>query len=366
MTRISDQFIHASFYSVKLSRKPHSREPRVYCILESMNVIFHYYVINFLAREAGFTNADAELVAYSSQYVDNNIVSYNIKTGREEYKNFPTQNYGFWSKSFPKDVYVPFHFFPGDPEAESAQRKDGKTNPYNCTPNSSRAKEMLISALKSRNLYRLGIALHTFADTWAHQNFTGLNEDWNRVENGGVIPPIGHAQVIRKPDIPAERWSDPRLRNGKIVNIDRFMEAAKKIFRYLCLYNKKSYDHEELILWQLKELLIGKPGKRAKSMEEVILDFQIQGSIEEYHRRRWLADAAQDVAENENDKAYNGYDKILWAKDHLLKKTSLGQPKNLIAKPGFYDSHYYKWTESSRDHRNAAARLLKDLPLYSR
>ena len=58
---------------------------------------------------------------------------------------------------------------------------DGKKNPLSTTPASPNATVVLKKALASGNPYLLGIALHTYADTWSHQNFTGMQEGWNSV-----------------------------------------------------------------------------------------------------------------------------------------------------------------------------------------
>ena len=64
-----------------------------------MNIEFHYYIIHFLANQAGFPEEEAQLIAYSSQFVDHNIVSYRIEIAGKYYSTFPTQNYGFWDES---------------------------------------------------------------------------------------------------------------------------------------------------------------------------------------------------------------------------------------------------------------------------
>ena len=100
-----------------------------------------------------------------------------------------------------------------------------------------RITDNITAALKTRNLFRIGIALHTYADSWAHQNFSGLLEDWNSVEKRSPVPAIGHAQAFRKPDDPGLMWSDPRLvpANAHIVNRDRVLAAARMIYKYLNL-----------------------------------------------------------------------------------------------------------------------------------
>ncbi|MBT3489581.1 MAG: hypothetical protein HN455_07915, partial [Gammaproteobacteria bacterium] len=44
-----------------------------------MNREFHYWITGLIAKEAGFTEADAKIIAYASEYVDENDVSYTIQ-----------------------------------------------------------------------------------------------------------------------------------------------------------------------------------------------------------------------------------------------------------------------------------------------
>ena len=37
-----------------------------------MNIEFHYWITGLIAEHAGFSAEDAQTIAYSSQYVDNN------------------------------------------------------------------------------------------------------------------------------------------------------------------------------------------------------------------------------------------------------------------------------------------------------
>jgi hypothetical protein len=323
-----------------------------------MNIEFHYYIIHFLANQAGFPEEDARTIAYSSQFVDHNIISYSIKTGTGTYGTVPTQNYGFWDDSFPREVYVPFHFFPGDPDYEGGKRTDGRKNVLNCTPNSPPVKELLISALKTRNLYRVGIALHTYADSWAHQNFSGLLEEWNRIDNRSPVPPIGHAQALRKPDNPGISWRDPRLLGNlkDIVNRDRILAAARMIYKYLCTYNRRGFEDAEVVEWKLSDL-IGLPGQ--KTGDERISDLVIEDGIEKYRRSEWLKAAFHLTEDPGRSDIFAGYDKLLWLKDAVLYRSSIVERTPVVALPNFFESDFYKWHESARDHLAAAKTILK-------
>jgi hypothetical protein len=322
-----------------------------------MNLEFHYYTIFLLCRDAGFSDADSHIIAYSSQYIDNNLSSIRVDTGNGIYETIPTQNYGWWDDYFPKHVYVPFHFFPGDTEYEGSRRRDGRKNPYNCTPGSPRVKELLLAGLKTRNLYRVGIALHTYVDSWAHQNFSGQEDSWNVIRNDSFIPGIGHAQVLGSPDNFDETWQDTRLTGGyeTVVNGDRFFEAARMVYKYLCTYNKRGFEDHDNEIQRLGLLA------RGPNREERILDYIIEEDIVRYDKYEWYLAAVQDKQAYDDKDGFVAYDKLLWLKDAFLHRTALQKKPVRQAKEDFYDSHLYKWTESARDHLREAQGILKDL-----
>lgn len=324
-----------------------------------MNIEFHYYITHFLCNHAGFNEQEARIIAYSSQFIDHNIISYVIDTGKERYHTIPTQNYGFWDDSFPKEVYIPFHFFPGNPEHPASARKDRKKNPINCTPNSPQVKELLVAALKTRNPYRVGIALHTYADSFVHQNFSGRLEDWNSLDTTLIIPPIGHAHALRKPDVLTVAWEDPRLmqNNRKIINRERIFKAAKQVYKYLKTYNRLDFNDAELITWKLEDI-VG-PSGNEKPFDERVSDFIIEENMMKYDRSEWISEAFTLKEDPGDERLFTGYDKFLWLKNAVLYRSSLVEQRPLRAKTGFYDSHFYKWHESAREHLRTAKSILK-------
>lgn len=328
-----------------------------------MNVEFHYYALFFLAREAGFTPDDAEILACSSQYLDNALVAYEVRHPGGSYETLVTHHFGFWDRGQEWDVWIPFHFYPAGPEERAPQRRDGAVNPFTVLPNSARAKAMLVAALRSRNLYRVGIALHTYADTWAHQNFSGRNEAWNRIDSGSPLPPIGHAQALRDPDSVDAVWTDPRLRppDDRVDNRRRFLAAAGRIYRYLATYNRRSFADEELVVGKLDELL----GTPQSGRETRVENFIIECGMERYSRLRWRSQAFEPVGgwsrfEEEVD-LESTVDKLNWLKDELLHKTKVLRRREVIARDGFFSSHLYRWDQAARAQKAAALSALADL-----
>jgi len=87
-----------------------------------MNAEFHYYITRLIAARAGLPPEDAHIVAYSSQYTDDNDIIFKIdKDLPTEYGNYISQTMNILK---PRDtllrIYSLFHFIPGDPMAPSA------------------------------------------------------------------------------------------------------------------------------------------------------------------------------------------------------------------------------------------------------
>lgn len=325
---------------------------------------FHYYAVYYLALQAGFPEADATVLAYSSQYLDNALVSYEVATERGPYSTIATHHFGFWDRDQEWEIWIPFHFFPAGPEASRPGRRDGSpANPLDVQPDSGPVKEMLVRALRTRNLYRVGIALHTYADSWAHQNFTGTREEWNRLDRRSALPPIGHAQAMRDPDQMDAAWVDDRLNgaDAQVSNRSRFLACAGRIYRYLATYRRRSFADEELVLDRLQEIL----GPPERSEGERRDEFVIECGMEPYSRLTWR---------NEAFSAQNGWagldrelelesmvDKINWLKEELLHKTRILTRTPVKGSERFYDSHLYHWDQAARAHRTEALAQLTPL-----
>ena len=82
-----------------------------------MNIEFHYYLTKYLALEAGFDDSEAEIIAYSSQYVDDNSTQYKIELpDGSEYENYITQTKNILRpRKQLMRIYLLFHFLPGNP-----------------------------------------------------------------------------------------------------------------------------------------------------------------------------------------------------------------------------------------------------------
>ncbi len=244
---------------------------------------FHYAAIRVLAEQAGFSPDEAQCIALASQYVDDAV----------EHKPMGIENppacaqkmlkEGFFDpvctahkglryltyarKDSQRKVYIPFHFLP--PDEDHGQ----KPFRYRVSPDSPLARDLLTQALlalksadegqaRRRALIKLGIALHSYADTWAHQGFSGrLSAQDNDIEELAVkkkgrweplnafqqlihnmAPDIGHAEAVHFPDTACLQWRYVQDEDGQEVTADnpsRFLEAARRIYLHLCAINGK-------------------------------------------------------------------------------------------------------------------------------
>jgi len=99
-------------------------------------------------------------------------------------------------------------------------------------------------------LYRIGIASHAYIDTWAHQNFVGVDDSFNGFDMN-PIPNVGHADALFNPDTINNTWNDNRLVDRYINNNARFISAAEHLFNKYTEYlgsNVKWQTLEEELL----------------------------------------------------------------------------------------------------------------------
>ncbi|MDP3177642.1 MAG: hypothetical protein Q8M76_07040 [Spirochaetaceae bacterium] len=320
-----------------------------------MNAEFHYYAVYYLCRRSGMDQERCTLIATSSQYVDNAIHSYEFSDAGG-YRTHVAQNYIFWDESTSRDIYLPFHFVPGDGERAARERIDGAASRWTVTPDSPLAKELLVDALRTGDPFRIGIALHAYADTWAHQHFSGKLEAGNAVSAGSPLPPAGHLQALRAPDDAGGSWIDGRLVPdlASVINRERFLDAARKIYRYLRTSLRSDFMDEDFVLSDLDAVWRRSPN----DMQARLADFVVDLDVPPYDRRIWLAEAG--IADETADEApIAGYDKLLWLRSELTRRSGAGDGIRRVHSGGrFSGSSLHRWNEAAREHRERASRLL--------
>lgn len=216
-----------------------------------MQIDFHYGVIYVVSRLAGMAPASAATIAHACQYVDDasNYAPVNAAASDPAVA-------ARWKESLQTPVsWAAFHFIPGGEGA----RPDEKAI---CRPNSPAAISAVERAIEGRGsaegLHRLGVALHSYVDTWAHQDFSGLvsrhnlvlylegdqrefdrtSARWQRALNiaGASVAALtcdlffrlGHGAALSYPDMPWMKWGYRNGRNQRIDrdNLQQFMLAA--------------------------------------------------------------------------------------------------------------------------------------------
>ena len=234
---------------------------------------FHFYVIGMLANHAGYSDEEAIVIATASQYVDHATESFPIEfdDGRIV-ETTMTAHYHVqaFKPSVQRKVFMCFHFPP-----EGRTSVDGKPAfSYRTRENAPIINGLLKQIMADNHegtyeglmgtngipfcMYRLGIAMHTLADSWSHRSFTGRHNRENDVgkiwfKKGkkfepqtindwkwDIAPAIGHLECGHYPDQPFRIMKyglyDLRDKKFKIrtrTNPIKFKNAAKACLKWL-------------------------------------------------------------------------------------------------------------------------------------
>ena len=249
-----------------------------------MQIDFHHAATYVIARHAGFAHRDSEIIAYCAQYVDDAT-----NKGATHFDNGAMYNrvasahkmldYSNFEKLANHQVWIPFHFLPGNGGLCAGENPEGTfIEKITCKPDSHIARDMVDSCIREQDtpygLHRLGITMHVYADTWAHQGFAGVQHDVNKItalddhDNDdqtfldrlkilfgdwvesvagsfvGNTLPLGHGAALSHPDKPFLSW---RYRDhmGNVVprnNTDEFSDAADKMCRAMQRYRVRNPD----------------------------------------------------------------------------------------------------------------------------
>jgi len=171
-----------------------------------MQYDMHYYGTYTLAATAGFSNEEAEIIACSAQFVDDNSFhDWIIAHDGGGIQGIPTAHHPLESgirMAMPHSghnecrlIWVPFHFLPSGAGSSFEERMI-------TLPNSRIAKDMMVHFSSNTEspiaLYSLGIASHVFMDTFAHYGFSGIQSDRNSIKSDTLKIDTGHSQSIRE------------------------------------------------------------------------------------------------------------------------------------------------------------------------
>ncbi|MGV1099796.1 DUF6765 family protein [Thiovibrio sp. JS02] len=281
-----------------------------------MQIDFHHAVTYVAARCAGFSPEEAATVAYAAQYVDDATASGPVWfDNKAMYLRCSSAHASLDLRNLKNEenhlVWLPFHFLPGNGGRPAGKDPKGSfINKIICRPDSPVAAEMLASVTadqaKPYALHRLGIAMHVYADTWAHQGFAGVLHEVNEVESmketgksgvfkGGLkkfigcllddtIPPLGHGRALVFPDMPFLSWEYSNGQGERIVrnNADLFAAAAEAMCRAMQRYRRHGDPTS-------KET--GLPEADKKNMQTLFLDLKDEDGNTRH--KAWLAEIAK-------------------------------------------------------------------------
>lgn len=201
-----------------------------------MDISFHYFAIKTVARAAGYDEQQAQRIATFSQFIDDfNWYAYFRAGNIPDYIKSPnmdivynetlkiinpvTTGFSDWfdiaTLILPRSqryTVSPYHFIPQD--NQSARTGDKRSVPATLDDSSYISTELCelqndISAGRineSDSLMKMGMLLHTFADTYAHQLFTGFSDTVNSVKLTRVTDNITSEDVTQKYNFWIEQW----------------------------------------------------------------------------------------------------------------------------------------------------------------
>ncbi len=331
-----------------------------------MDIEFHYWITALLAREAGFSEEEASVIAYSSQYVDENDVSYKIRSriGKPVYRNYISQTMNILKpKAELMRIYPIFHFIPGEPDADSARRRDGKMHILNTTPDNGNANEILSEAFKAPHdtrLYRIGIASHSYADTWAHQNFVGWYDYFNNI-GLDIKPDIGHADAEHHPDWVSHIWVDNRLVDSDVNNKLRYLSAAFSLFSRYCEYIRSDRGEDRSSAWEeIERFLVAVWGPTFSGDENIRRENRLEGYrkrlgwLDDFDEQRWFDHAVETDIRGLRDSHDGILSKFAVFKDHYYWRDERNRE----------DTDWFRFQEAVKEHERLSLRLLS--PVFAK
>lgn len=356
-----------------------------------MQIDFHHAATYVVAKFAGFSPEDAEIVAHSAQYVDDATSEGQIyfdNGGMYErmssaHKLYDYRNMGALSNH---RVWLPFHFLPGNcgeprPIDPPILTREEVVERSICRPDSHPAREMMRAAVQRQDrpyaLHRLGIAAHVFCDTWAHQGFVGFNDRINlasevsandehhektfgerfhdyfghEIEKAeellvGKSLPLGHGVVLSYPDRPYLVWS---YRNGRGELVRRnnpreFAEAAANLYQWFRRYREHAARGREglALNYPLPDAFAAFEKMLAETKDEQKLD----------RHSKWLRAIADGTFGFNDTLGYVESGPGSW------KRAALGEAeaasdgdKPIGCPPGFLSSHWKHFHDALQAHR---------------
>jgi len=300
-----------------------------------MDINFHYYLIKSLALTAGFDNEQSEKVATFSQMVDDfefQKTNMNVLKRPPQFffdhgfawKNKIRRGYKFdpvitgiaevasVSRKVQLKTILPFHFIPlskvssGYSDENIARCERGDTNGALVTKlvdevlyEVQQAKAKKDEGLLKKLPIKFGMLLHIYADSFAHEHFSGMKSWMNvarmtdcynkfRKSNKNLGPDpnirekeilaIGHMKIRHIPDAFALQFNYKAKKSSgsgdldttrSRYNMDTFMICAGRIYEFMCRYLRNEYtNRDQETFMSIKNLLISAAGLAVEGENE--------------------------------------------------------------------------------------------------
>lgn len=192
-----------------------------------MQIDMHYHGVYAIARTAGLSQEASRIIATASQFVDDNAQTNGMEfPDASSMATEPTAHHTTSVKNIDSDsqrqVWVPFHFLPGN-------EGDTFTDRLVCRKNSEIAREMRENHVnlhdKPYYLELVGIFAHVYADTFSHYGFSGVSSRANRVINDSFeykgLDPQVEEYIEEKKQSFYEKYG-----SGWVRNIKSFLAEA--------------------------------------------------------------------------------------------------------------------------------------------
>lgn len=310
----------------------------------------HYYAILAFCRACGFKKDSAQVIAYASQFVDDakinlmflsnssDLIEHDLIENKPAFFNMATCHSYFRIKTFNYEAMVnntcAFHFVPGC-------KGENFTKKLRCKEESPVILDILEDVFLEDDLFKLGMSLHAFADSYTHQGFSGMLSKVNDIKNCKaktkpylglydrilqvferfsqekydksfdlIMPAYGHGQAREYPDLPTLKWSyeydgsdefSGTYQKVEIDNKDRFKRAFNSIRIHLENYLIKHTQYLD------SSLRFGN--------FDILIDTLVSEGNEKKREERWKRLLIEQGLFNDND-----WDLIVYEKDKWLKE----------------------------------------------
>lgn len=345
-----------------------------------MQIDLHHTAIYVLCRIVGIRSEYAQIVAYSSQFVDDAIHRQALifKNGGV-FKQTITSHRMLSPRNFDVndtiDIWIPFHY----PPRGDSEDKDAMVTAPNSRVLGLLLEDVRTSASSAHTLYRLGIGLHYLADAYSHSDFKGMYDLHNDVQlvsginEKGFIEDtgrrlsvrlldkwssestsIGHIEVLGNPDIPYAEWSYSR--GNKIYKVnnlkERYLPALRKIHEYLVYYVSRNHS--------FRSKKNCRPFDDYEDKFRQLLSYR--GSKEERYKN-WLKSIKNNYFEFDDFDDLDGtlfYDDRDWF-NQAVEASKVSKTRNMNyrqynyhsfkRKKGFEESHWTRFMQAAAEHR---------------